>query len=583
MQLKNIQINGFGKLEDVNVNLKKGLNLIIGENESGKSTFMEFIKAIFYGVNRNKNGKDFSDFEKFKPWNDKNFSGKLTYDIDENEYVVYREFNKNNAKVYDKSGTEITNDFNKDKSRGAEIGFAHLEMDEDTFNNSVFIRQKEIKVNELSQNTMIQKLTNIIQSGEEEVSYQSTLKKLDKILLEEVGTDRTQNKPKNILKREIAELSLVKSQLLVNRAKHEEIENKIKILKEKQTQNEKDLDAAIKVFNVKNKYEKMIQEQKAEFDIEMKVKTSQKEKSKQENKKKKIIDTALIAVATIFLSIVSIFIKEIILAIVAPIVGLLTILINLKFSYKEEIQVETDNFDVVSEESRKKENKEIAILEKEGIKKSFTEKRIPELKALIETHEASKNNLMLEEHKLKIEDEALNENLTSLTEVEEELYSKNERMNEITAKEETINLAIEKLKEAYTDLKEEVIPDIEKDIRYTISKTTNNKYTNVKYNDYDGLVAENKFGQLVTVDKLSAGTIDQMYLGFRMAIADKYHNVPIIFDEAFVFCDDARLTNILKTLTEISEDRQIIILSCSTREQRILEGLNVEYNRIKLD
>ena len=203
MQLKNLQINGFGKLEDININLKNGLNLIIGENESGKSTFTEFIKGIFYGVSRNKNGKDYSDYEKFKPWNDKNFSGKLVYALNDEEYVVYRDFNRNNTKIYDKNGIEITSEFNKDKSRGAEVGIAHLQMDEETFDNSVFIKQKEIKVNELSQNTMIQKLTNIIQSGEEDVSYETTIKKLEKILLDEVGTDRTQNKPKNILKREL--------------------------------------------------------------------------------------------------------------------------------------------------------------------------------------------------------------------------------------------------------------------------------------------------------------------------------------------------------------------------------------------
>ena len=78
------------------------------------------------------------------------------------------------------------------------------------------------------------------------------------------------------------------------------------------------------------------------------------------------------------------------------------------------------------------------------------------------------------------------------------------------------------------------------------------------------------------------GTIDQMYLGFRLAIADKYHKIPLIFDEAFVFCDDTRLSNILKTLSEIAEDRQIIILSCSRREKSILEELKVEFNYLEI-
>ena len=582
MQLKKVQINGFGKLENVKLELKDGLNLILGENESGKSTLTEFIKGIFYGVNRNKAGKDFSDFEKYKPWQKGNFSGKLSYNLDGQEYTVYREFTRNHAEIYDKMGADISNDFNKDKSRGAEIGVAHLGMDEDTFDNSVFVRQKDIKVNELSQNTMIQKLTNIVQTGEEEVSYENTIKKLEKKLLDEIGTERTQNKPKNIVKREIANLELTKSKLQHNRVKQEEIESKIKQVQDSKKKNEKELKDAIAIFNIKNKYEQIIQEEKTKFDLEKKVNETQKDKNKKEKRKKIIIDSILISLGAFVLAITGILIDEIALAIFGVITGVVALILNAKFTYKEEILVEPENFDVISEESRKKANKELATLEEKGIKKSLTEKSISELKTIIANGEKEKNNLTLEEHKLKIEEEALNENLTTLSEVEEELVYQKAKQDELLKEEETIQLAIEKLKEAYEELKEEIIPDIEKDIRYTISKTTNGKYTNVKYNDYDGLIIENEFGQMVTVDKLSVGTIDQMYLGFRLAIADKYHNIPILFDEAFVFCDDERLKNILKTLSEIAENRQIILLSCSNREKILLDEMKIQFNYIKI-
>ena len=327
----------------------------------------------------------------------------------------------------------------------------------------------------------------------------------------------------------------------------------------------------------------MIQEQRAEFDIELKYKKEQKEKIKKENDKKKLVDTLLIVVATLVLTLALIFTKEIVLAIVASIIGAASVILNIKFSYKEELSVDAENFDIVSEEARKRESKEISNLEKEGIKKGLTEKSVSELKAIIEKCEIEKNNLLLEEHKLEIEDKALDENLTNLIEIEEEIALNSEKLSLVLEKEDILNYSIDKLKESYTELKDEVIPDIEKDIRYTISKTTNGKYTNVKYNDSEGLITENHLGQLVTVDKLSAGTIDQMYLGFRMAIADKYNNVPIIFDEAFVFCDDVRLTNILKTLSEMAEERQIIILSCSTREEKLLRELTVDFNKVLLD
>ena len=63
MKINNIQINGFGTLKDKNLKLEDGINLIYGNNETGKSTLANFIKAIFYGVNRNKNGNAFSEFD----------------------------------------------------------------------------------------------------------------------------------------------------------------------------------------------------------------------------------------------------------------------------------------------------------------------------------------------------------------------------------------------------------------------------------------------------------------------------------------------------------------------------------------
>lgn len=68
MQIKKLQINNFGKLNNKNIELNNGINVIFGENESGKSTLLKFITSMFYGVSKNKNGKRISDFEKYMPW-----------------------------------------------------------------------------------------------------------------------------------------------------------------------------------------------------------------------------------------------------------------------------------------------------------------------------------------------------------------------------------------------------------------------------------------------------------------------------------------------------------------------------------
>ena len=76
MKIKNLKINSFGKLKNREINLDSKINIIYGENEAGKSTILKFITAMLYGLSKNKRGKDISDFEKYTPWYNDEFSGK---------------------------------------------------------------------------------------------------------------------------------------------------------------------------------------------------------------------------------------------------------------------------------------------------------------------------------------------------------------------------------------------------------------------------------------------------------------------------------------------------------------------------
>lgn len=71
MNIQELQINSFGKLKNKNISLKSGINIIYGENESGKSTLLKFITSMFYGANKNKNGKRLSDYDKYTPWDER--------------------------------------------------------------------------------------------------------------------------------------------------------------------------------------------------------------------------------------------------------------------------------------------------------------------------------------------------------------------------------------------------------------------------------------------------------------------------------------------------------------------------------
>ena len=133
-------------------------------------------------------------------------------------------------------------------------------------------------------------------------------------------------------------------------------------------------------------------------------------------------------------------------------------------------------------------------------------------------------------------------------------------------------------------MKNEIGPQFSENLSGIIKEISKGKYKNVKFIDGEGIVVELEDGEYVNSNKLSMGTIDQLYLSLRIAVMKEISNerLPIILDETFVYYDKDRLTNILKYLNELSYDNQIIILTCSNREKEILEKYNIEFNYIKM-
>ncbi|MBQ8881650.1 MAG: AAA family ATPase [Oscillospiraceae bacterium] len=70
----------------------------------------------------------------------------------------------------------------------------------------------------------------------------------------------------------------------------------------------------------------------------------------------------------------------------------------------------------------------------------------------------------------------------------------------------------------------------------------------------------------------SDGTVDQLYLALRLAVAEVLTpEAPLILDDALVRFDDARMQAALEILREEAEKKQVILFTCQSRE-RTMEG-----------
>ena len=233
MNIKNIKINAYGNLENKEINLDKKINIIHGANESGKSTMLSYIINSFYGISKTKDGKDISDYDKYKPWNNNEFSGRISYELDNGEqYDVFRGFNKKNPKIYNINLEDITDKFEIDKKEGSKFFLEQTGIDKQMYTSTVVSMQEEVRLDDKNQNMLIQKIANLAGTGEDNVSYKKALTKLQNKIRDEIGTNKTSQKPINILNNQIEEINKKIEEIKPNINKKYEIDNQKDLINE---------------------------------------------------------------------------------------------------------------------------------------------------------------------------------------------------------------------------------------------------------------------------------------------------------------------------------------------------------------
>lgn len=604
MKIKKLKINGFGKLKDKDIELKECINIIYGKNEAGKSTLLKFITGMFYGVSKNKNGGNIPEIDKVEPWDNEEFSGKINYVLDnKNEYEVYREFKKKNPKIFNSNLEDISKDFNIDKTKGNQFFYDQTGLDESTFITSVITKQGEVKLDDKSQNNIIQKISNILGTGEDTNSYSKIISKLKKKLNDEVGTSNTKEKPINTVEKRINELSIEKEKLEAYQSEQFEIEEEIRKIKLDIVDNKERLEtlktANIKLETIKSEEGKINVLKKLNEDTKLEIEQLKNESKEKINslKTNKITlrDKIIISILIIISAIMFIFLRNKYIAILPTLISILYIIfIAIKINrnkselkeerrkYKDKINEANSKAKAQIEEIKSIENdynqKLNEIYEQYNIKEN--ENVIQEINSL----QSKINEKTLKLHTTEIDYNNINPKLEKLINIEEELESLLNDRKDLKQKSYEIKKAIETLEMAYNKMKEEITPKFTEKLSDTIKNVSNNKYNKVKINISGEIIVEDSNGNYINAENLSLGTIDQLYLALRLASIEEIteETMPIILDEAFAYYDNERLKNILEYMSKEYKNRQIIIFTCTDREKSILNSLEINYNLVTL-
>jgi uncharacterized protein YhaN len=188
----------------------------------------------------------------------------------------------------------------------------------------------------------------------------------------------------------------------------------------------------------------------------------------------------------------------------------------------------------------------------------------------------------------RLQIEKLRWDISSLEENEAELQNNRRRYEQQKDQQaqsavelEAIKLALSSIGELSTQIHDSFGHKLNLAVSEVIGEVTGHKYYDLKVDEkLDVKVGWN--GSYVLLERLSAGTIDQVYFALRLAVADLLlgkNEVPLLFDDSFALYDDNRVR---AAITEIAKRKQSILFTCHKREQKLLEELGIPYHLVTL-
>ena len=165
--------------------------------------------------------------------------------------------------------------------------------------------------------------------------------------------------------------------------------------------------------------------------------------------------------------------------------------------------------------------------------------------------------------------------LGSADDVKAQLSQRQQEMRQLLEEYDAVALAMTVLDEANTTLQNRFSPALGARAAEIFAKITGGRYQKVLLSRDFSLETDSEGAQR-SVQLLSQGASDQLYLAVRLAICDmvlpEEKHVPLILDDALLSFDDERLHAALDYLLEESEKRQILLFTCQKREGAYLDG-----------
>ena len=617
MIIKEVNIGKFGKLENQKYQFAPRINVIYGANESGKSTMMQFLKAMLFGLEKTRVRKTLDTYNRYEPWDTPAyFYGSMMFETGQQQFLLERNFyykEKRARLVNIRDGEELSVEY-------GDLDMLLGNVSAAAYENTCCIGQEQLLPGRELGVLLEDERSNLAQTGSGDFQLSKALQELEQ---------KRKNAEKTRKELEQQRLSYI-HQLEVNQQVLERDIAGLKAQQEKQSTQQGTVQEQVRALQqqmepVQTAYQTVCRREQelksAVAQEQLEWEQAEREQWKREQEEAEalqqksgknagfspllLIGVAGLILAPVLRSAMDGFQK------IAPalnIICILLILAGLVSAYRKSREKKTADSgqkhrqsvnDSVQnhreQDSRANDRANLQSVEREGRKaaldqqlqrvcqqKSVLEEQLQQLKdqkkALqlqVARQEGSGDQLQSQIQEKEVELENLTEQVAELQQ---------ETLDEQHAREDrdALELAAETMSRLAARMSKTLEHTLDKEMSEILAQITGNVHEQLQVTDGQGIVLAEQL-QKRTPEAYSQGTMQQAYFSYRMAAGHmlmKEEPLPFLLDETFANYDEERLRQTLRWLAE--QENQIFLFTCRETEMRLLTEEDIPFASIRL-
>lgn len=622
MIIREANIGKFGKLENQKYQFSQRINVIYGANESGKSTLMQFLKAMLFGLEKTRVRKTLDTYNRYEPWDTPAyFYGSMVFETGDQQFLLERNFyhkEKRARLVNIRDGEELSVEY-------GDLDMLLGNVSAAAYENTCCIGQEQLLPGRELGVLLEDERSNLAQTGSGDFQLSKALQELEQKRKNAEKTRKELEQQRlshihqlevnqQVLERDIAGL---KAQQEKQSTQQGTVQEQVRALQQQmepvqtayQTvcRREQELKSAVAQEQLEWEQAEREQWKREQFRREQEEAEALQQKS---GKNAGFSPLLLIGVAGLILapvlrSAMDGFQK------IAPalnIICIILILAGLVSAYRKSREKKTADSgqkhrqsvnDSVQnhreQDSRANDRANLQSVERKGRKAALDQQlqRVCQQKSVLEEQlqqlkdqkkalqlQAARQEGSGDQVQSQIQEKEVE--LENLTEQMAELQQETLEEHNARADRDALELAAETMSRLAARMSKTLEHTLDKEMSGILAQITGNVHEQLQVTDGQGIVLAEQM-QKRTPEAYSQGTMQQAYFSYRMAAGHmlmKEEPLPFLLDETFANYDEERLRQTLRWLAE--QENQIFLFTCRETEMRLLTEEDILFASIRL-